>query len=114
MPDNSHETRRVTLPLTREEEWTLHHVLLDQIVQESIAEETSCDDTPPAGVYQAFESLDTGETTFTIDQLRAVHKTLTEYLHTTETENIEYTRIEQIHHHISERLDDHNAAPSAE
>ncbi|RBI59920.1 hypothetical protein DMJ13_19650 [halophilic archaeon] len=46
----------VCLALSREEQWVLHHVLLDRIELETRAPADT--DPPPLGVFQVFEKLD--------------------------------------------------------
>lgn len=114
MPDTSPHSRSVTLLLPREEHWTLHHVLLDRIEQEALAEEPSSVDPPPVAVFQAFETLDAGETSFTIAQLTAIQTILAEYHHAPTWWEIKRSWIEQLLHRITKRIEQHQAALAAD
>lgn len=109
MPTEPHQPR-VTLSLPPEEHWTLHHVLLDRIERESTAEHPTRVDPPPVEVFQAFETLDAGETSFTIAQLEAIQTILTEYLCSTSLEDRERSRLEQLLHYVAERIEQYHAA----
>ena len=94
----------VTLCINPEEHWTLHHVLLDRIDHEAAAD-TGGDDPPQIEVYQAFETLEDGETVFTVDQLKAIRSVLAEYHHSTTWWEIERPRLEELLHRITDRLE---------
>ncbi|MDS0474425.1 hypothetical protein [Natrinema sp. 1APR25-10V2] len=68
--------RTIALPLSPDDLWALHHVLLERIEAELTATDASTVDPPPLAVYQAFETLEDGETRFTITQLEAIVDTL--------------------------------------
>jgi hypothetical protein len=114
MSGTPHETRSVTLSLSPEERWTLHHVLLDRIEQEATAAEPTGVEPPPVEVFQAFETLDAGETSFTIAQLDAIQTVLAEYHRSTTWWELERARIEQLLHHVTDLLDQPRAIPSAD
>lgn len=98
-------TRHVTLSLTAEEEWTLHHVLLDRIDAGSTPTGTPRGEPPSLEVLRAFERLDAGETTFTVVQLEAVRSVLAEYHHASTWWAVERSRIEQLLHRVSAPLE---------
>ena len=110
MPDRPQQPPSITLSLPPEEHWTLHHVLLDRIDQESTAEDTAKADPPSVEVYQAFERLDTGETTFTLAQLEAIQEVLAEYHHSPTWWEIERPQFEQLLHRVARLIEQHQAA----
>ena len=110
MPDTPLSPRSITLSLPPEEHWTLHHVLLDRIEQETTAEEPADVDPPPVEVFQAFETLDAGETSFTIAQLKAMQTVLAEYHYSPTWWEIERSRIEQLLHRVTKPIEQHQAA----
>ena len=111
MSATRHPQRTVTLSPPLEEQWTLHHVLLDRIDRE--AEDPSRVDSPPVEAYQAFETLDAGGTSFTIAQLEAMRTILAEYHHSPDWER-DRTRIERLLRRVSDRLERHRTASSAD
>ncbi|WP_248905095.1 DUF7853 family protein [Halocatena marina] len=113
MSDKSYNPQ-ITLSLSREQHWTLHHVLLDQIEHESMAEEPTRVDPPSIEVYQSFETLDTGKTVFTIAQLKAMQTILAEYHHSTMWWEIERSQLEELLYCISDRIEQHQTAPPAD
>ena len=110
MPEAPPPSRSVTLSLPREEQWTLHHVLLDRIEQEATAKDPASIDPPPVEVFQAFETLDAGKTSFTIPQLTAIQTILAEYHHSPTWWEIERPQIEQLLHHVAESIEQHQTA----
>lgn len=114
MPDNQQHPRSVTLSLPPAEHWTLHHVLLDRIEQEATAAEPVSVEPPPVAVFQAFETLDAGETSFTIAQLEAMQTVLAEYHHSTTWWELERARLEQLLHRVAACLEPHLPALPAE
>jgi hypothetical protein len=104
----------VTLSLSLEQQWTLHHVLLDRIEQEPTEEPSSDSDPPPVEIFRAFETLDAGDTSLTIAQLEAIQAVLVEYHHATTWWELERARIEQLLHRVSTQLDRHRVTPSAD
>ena len=108
MPNNQHP-ESLTLSLPPEEHWTLHHVLLHRIEQELTAEDPLKVDPPPVEVFQAFDTLDSGGTRFTVAQLEAIQTVLGEYHHSATWWKIERPRLEQLLHRITELLEQHQA-----
>lgn len=109
MPDHPHNLRSVTLSLPPAEHWTLHHVLLDRIEQEATAVDPMRVEPPSVEVFQAFETLDGGETSFTIAQLEAMQTVLAEYHHSTRWWELERARLEQLLHRITDCIEQHHA-----
>lgn len=112
--DPSDRSRSVTLSLSLEEQWTLHHVLLDRIEQRTTEESPTSSEPPPVEVFRAFETLDAGGTSFTLAQLEAIQAVLAEYHHSTTRWELERARIEQLLHRVATRLDRHRVTPSAD
>ena len=110
MPDTPYHARSVTLSLPPAEHWTLHHVLLDRIEQEATAAEPTTVDPPPIEVFQAFETLDAGETSFTIGQLAVMQTILAKYHHSTTWWKIERSQLEQLLHRVAECIEQHQTA----
>lgn len=110
VPDESREPRSITLSLPPSEHWTLHHVLLDRIERESTAEDPTSITPPPVEVFQAFETLDSGESSFTIAQLEAIQTVLGEYHHSTTWWELERSRLEQLLHHVTELIEQNRRA----
>ncbi len=75
--DSQNAQNESTLGLSREEQWVLHHVMLDSIEMESRAPENA--DPPPLAVYQVFEKLDTGTRRFTGHERRCIRDELRRY-----------------------------------
>lgn len=71
----------VTLSLPSGEHWTLYHVLLDWIKQETTAEDPASIESLLVEVFQTFEILDAGETSFTTAQLETIQAVVAEYHH---------------------------------
>lgn len=113
MPDTTDHSHSVTLALSPTEQWTLHHVLLDRIEQEATADESAAVDPPSVAVFQAFETLNAGETTFTIRQLTEIQPILAEYHHLPGWEN-DRSEFEQLLHRVTEHIDHHEAVQPAD
>jgi hypothetical protein len=109
MPDNFHEPSTVALSLEPESHWTLHHVLLHRLEREARADDPSGIEPPPLPVFEAFETLDAGETRFTMAELEAVQTVLAEYHHSTTWWELERPRLEQLLRQVTERLGEHDA-----
>jgi hypothetical protein len=93
-----------TLSLTPEQHWTLHHVLLDRIDQESTA--VTADADPPAvEVFHAFEVLESGNARFTLAQLTAIREVLAEYHHSPTWWEVERPQLEQLLHRVTHQIE---------
>jgi hypothetical protein len=99
--DPPEQSLRLALSLPPEEQWTLHHVLLDRIERETTAEQTNAD-SPPVEVFRAFERLDAGETSFTVAELEAIQAVLAEYHHATTWWELERARLERLLHRVTD------------
>ena len=113
-PDPSDQPRSVMLSLSSEVAWTLHHVLLDRIEREAAEATPASVEAPPIEVFQAFERLDAGETSFTIAQVEAIQTVLMEYHHATTWWELERAQIEQLLRQVTTRLDQQRASCSAD
>jgi len=116
MSDRSHEneTRTVPLSLSPADQWTLHHVLLDRIEREPRAAEPTAIEPPPVEIFQAFETLDAGDTRLTVRQLDAIQNLLAEYHHAPAWGEVERARIERLLDRVTTLLDRGRATPSAD
>ena len=103
----------VTLSLSPEEQWTLHHVLLDRIDQEATSGEPSRTDPPPLEVFRAFERLDAGRTNFTRSELAAIEPIVARYHHAPEWE-ADRAQLEGLLHQITDRGSDRPAPLSTD
>ena len=110
---NRSQPSATTLSLPPKEHWTLHYVLLDRIDQETTVGDTAEVDPPPVEVFQAFETLDAGETSFTIAQLEAIQGVLAEYHHSPTWWEIERPQFEQLLSRITELIEQHHAITEA-
>ena len=99
----------ITLTLPADEQWTLHHVLLDRIEEEITAHEMDLVDPPLLNLVQAFETLDDGDLQFTVAQLRAIRDVLAEYHHSTTWWEIDRPRIERLLDRITNSLENNQA-----
>ncbi|WP_226010074.1 hypothetical protein [Halomicrobium salinisoli] len=112
LSDTPRDARSIALSLPIEQQWTLHHVLLDRIERE---ETTPADVEPPrVEVFQAFEALDAGETRFTRAQLEAIEDLLSEYHHSTGRWEAERSTIEALLATVTEHLDGRGRALPAD
>lgn len=98
--------RSLELGVSQAELWTLHHVLLDRIEAEWIAEKPGTVDPPSIEVFRAFETLDHGGRCFSIAELEAMQSVLAIYYHGERWET-DHPRIEEFLHEISALLDHH-------
>lgn len=114
MPERSRENQVVSLDLSLEEWWTLHHVLLDRIEDELTSDEPDRVDPPSMAVYRAFETVDSGETSVSVTELTAIQTVLAEYHHSPTWWEVERPQIEQLLHHVSDRLEPHHPPLPAE
>lgn len=105
MPSPTGPPRSITLSVPPTDQWTLHHVLLYRIERESRTDATTGNEPPPPELYEAFETLESGDTRFTIAQLEAMQDILAEYHHCTDWWEVERTRIERLLHRVSAGLE---------
>lgn len=77
------EPSRSTLNLSREEQWVLHHVMLDRIELELHAPETT--DPPSIAVYRVFEKLENGIHRFSQRERQCIKEELQQYADAAET-----------------------------
>jgi hypothetical protein len=112
--DTPDRPRSVTLSLSSEATWTLHHVLLDRIEQEAAEATPVSVEPPPIEVFQAFERLDAGNTSFTIAQLEAIQTVLVEYHHASTWWELERAGIERLLHRVTRCLNQQHAPCSAD
>jgi hypothetical protein len=92
-----------TLDVSLAEQWTLHHVLLDQLGREC-AEDTPAPLSPQlVEVARAFEALDVGERCFTTTQLEAIRSLLPEYMVSQRWAD-DREQLEKLHDHIGDLL----------
>ena len=76
MNNRQTEKRQLTFSLSRDEAWTVHHVVLDRIE----AEATATDREPPSiDVFRVFEKLENGTAQFTRTELQALRFELDSY-----------------------------------
>lgn len=113
MLDSPHYTRSVTLSLPSAEQWTLHHVLHDWIEQEATAENSSGVDPPPVEVFQAFERLDAGDTSFTIAELEAIQPLPAAYHHSSTWER-DRAQLEPLLQRVAEPIEQHHTVLPAD
>jgi len=110
MPDNAHDPATIRLSLDRESRWTLHHVLLDRLEREARANDPTGIDPPPVAVFDAFETLDAGETSVTTAELEAMRAVVAEYHHSTSWWELERSRLEGLLHLLTALLEERGAA----
>ena len=113
-PDTPDRPHTVSLSLSPEAVWTLHHVLLDRIEQGTTEASPTSVEAPPIDVFQAFERLDAGETSFTIAQLEAIQTVLMEYHHASTWWELERAGIERLLHRVTRCLNQQHAPCSAD
>lgn len=95
MSDEAPHGESVTLALSRAEQWTLHHILPDRLEQDPSAVAPARSDPPPVEVFEAFETLDAGQLSFTPAQLAAIQTVLAAYHHSPTWWELERPQIEQ-------------------
>lgn len=103
--DPPNRSRTVTLSLSREARWRLHHVLLDRLDREGTEGPPTGTGRPPPEVFRAFETLEDGGTRFTVAQLEAIRTVLVEYHHATTWWELERAGIERLLHRVTTCLD---------
>jgi hypothetical protein len=104
----------MNLSLPPEAQWTLHHVLLDRIEQEATEASPTSVEVPPVEVFQAFERIDAGNTSFTVAQLEAIQTVLMEYHHASTWWELERAGIERLLHRVTRCLNQQQAPCSAD
>lgn len=77
------ERRDITLDLSREEEWLIHHVILDRIELERRTPEDS--EPPSLAVYRVFEKLEAGVHRFSPRERECLQDELQQYVDANET-----------------------------
>ncbi|MFC4988923.1 hypothetical protein [Saliphagus infecundisoli] len=78
----STERRGVTLSLSHEEQWLLHHLMLDRMELEARSPET---DPPSMDVYRIFDKLEAGTHWFTRQECRRLRDELDRYVDARDT-----------------------------
>ncbi|MDQ2052793.1 hypothetical protein RBH26_20340 [Natronolimnohabitans sp. A-GB9] len=101
----SSSSRSLALSFAPDELWTLHHVLLHRIDAEHRATDETTVDPPPLEVYTAFDTLENGETHFTVAELEAIRDVISQYHHRTDWWEIERDRLEQVLETITQTLE---------
>ena len=103
MTENRPSCPAETLSLSRAEQWTLHHALLDWLDGDcDVAASSGLDPGPPdAEVRRAFETLDAGGDRYTLAELEAMQSVLATYHHSPTWWEIERPRLERLLHHVS-------------
>jgi hypothetical protein len=97
-----------TLSLSREDEWTLHHVLLDRLGfgrdtgPPSLGSDPAGDDSE---LRRAFEKTDTGGNDYTLAELKAMQRVLAAYHHSTTWWEVERPRLERLLHVVSTAIE---------
>lgn len=99
MSENRSPSLGEALSLPPEEQWTLHHVLLDRLGRDAPAEP----DAVPA-LRRAFETLDDGGRRFTLAELEAMERVLAACHHSTRWE-VDRPRLEALLSRISARIE---------
>lgn len=98
--------RTAHLELTRGEQWTLHHALLDRIDRERTAADATGIDPPPLAVYTAFETLEAGDdvTRFSVVQLEASRDVVSSYCDRDDWE-ADWERLERLYWKLTRALE---------
>ena len=95
--------RQLTFALSRDEAWTVHHVVLDRIE----AETTSADREPPSiDVYRVFDKLEAGTERFTRSELKAMRVELESSRETDGPTDRDEARLAALVERLGQRLDD--------
>jgi hypothetical protein len=98
-----------TLSLSREEQWTLHHVLLDRLGfgRDVTATAATGPDRAPAdaAIRRAFETLDAGERSYTLAELEAMQGVVATYHHSPTWWEVERPQLERLLHQVSTRIE---------
>ena len=103
MDDSNHDHNRdsptagtASLSLSRAEEWTLHHVLVDRL---------AADGSAAPELRRAFGALDGGETTFTRAELLRLQAVVADYHHRTSWWEVERPQLEAVLDEVSTALE---------
>lgn len=87
-------TKQQGLTLSREEQWVVHHVMLDRIELET---EASTDtDPPPLSVYHIFEKVDSGIFQFSQRERQCLENELSQYAEAGDTPDRDKSTTDQI------------------
>lgn len=101
------DDRSVVLAPPRDEQWTLHHALLDRLQREAdegVANGSPADDPSIGRLRGAFATLDGGGRRFTVAQLEAIRRLLASYHHRTSWWEVERPRIERLLDRVTDAL----------
>lgn len=90
----STEEQGVTLNLSREEQWVIHHVMLDRMELEAQAPTDT--DPPPLEVYRVFEKLETSIHWFSQREGKCLRTELSQYDEAIDTPDHDKPITEQI------------------
>jgi hypothetical protein len=91
---NSNRHHEYSLGLSRDEQWILHHVMLDRIELE--AQHPNDTDPPPFAVYRAFEKIEAGTHRFSWDEYQCLIDELHQYANSTHTPKRDQPIVEQL------------------
>lgn len=94
---SSPSVETATLSLSRAEQWTLHHVLVDRLTEAR---------SPSTALVEAFSTLDAGGTTFTRPQLERLQALVATYHHRTSWWEVERPQMEAVLDRVSTALED--------
>ena len=93
-----------SLSLSVDAQWTLHHVLCEELDDESVVD-TSVGEETRTELRRAFETLDAGGQTFTHRELDAIQTVVATYHHSATWWEVERPRLEAVLRQVSTRLD---------
>lgn len=93
---SSSPAETAALSLSRAEQWTLHHVLVDRLTGEG---------NPSTALVEAFSTLDAGGTAFTRPQLERLQAVVATYHHRTSWWEVERPQIEAVLDCVSTALE---------
>lgn len=88
------EQQGLTLSLSREEQWVVHHVMLDRMELEAQAPAET--DPPPLDVYRIFEKLEGGIHWFSQRECQCLRNELSQYAEEKSTPDRDKPITEQI------------------
>lgn len=81
--DDSNRQSEHALDLSRDEQWILHHVVLDRMELEAQAPADT--DAPPVALYRVFEKLEAGTYRFSQREYDCLRDEVREYVECAET-----------------------------